>query len=475
MKQLNREAEQNLNATFEAKLLVYCVVIGILCAISAQIFHWMCSTSEYFFLEYLAGYRPPSENGVSEHVGGYGFWLIPVVTTLGSHSIRLNYSLPVRRNFGWRRCKLYSELSLRGGSIRKRVPVARAVASALAIGSGGTVGREGPMAHISAGIGSLFSRLCGLSVAERRLLVVASAAAGVSAMFRSPLGAAFLAVEVLYSTLELEVRALIYAVVAASVAYAAGGIFFGWEPIFRVSGARPMDSSYELIWYALLGISAGLASIAVPLASEYIEKAFSKLSMGTLHRIILGGLIVGLIGFICPQILGGGYGWMQMAISGQVGVYAALGWGLAKILALAVSMASRTPGGTFAPILYIGAMFGASLGLSINSVSSYGPDVASMAIVGMAAFYAGLGRTPIAAMIITSELIGGYSIFAPTMIAVSLAFLIEPIVGRYFNVSSLSIYANQVPSLHDSPTHQQEYVQNALKLLTDLLLRYLEG
>ncbi|MCB0359995.1 MAG: chloride channel protein, partial [Bdellovibrionales bacterium] len=223
----------------ESRLILFSVIIGFLGAFSAQLFLWMIGISSDFFLGTIAGYTPPlpaSEGGtLVEHISSHGYYFLPIATTLGGLLSGLLVFGLAPEAVGHGTDAAIRAFHRLGGSIRARVPVVKGIASAITIGSGGAAGREGPTAQIAAGISSILATALRLPIEERRVLMLAGMAAGISAIFKTPLGAAILVVEVLYSSTDFEVEALMYTIIAASVAYAVNGFFSGWTPIFEIS------------------------------------------------------------------------------------------------------------------------------------------------------------------------------------------------------------------------------------------------
>ena len=302
-------------------LILDSLLLGVVGALSAQLFTLLLRLAQSFFLVHLAGYRPPglpSEGGVLQQViGAHGLWLIPLVTTLGGLiSGILVYSLaPEAEGHGTDTAvKAYHQS---GGSIRARIPLVKMVASAITIGSGGSAGREGPTALISAGIGSIYAHLTHRSEADRRLLVLIGMASGLSAIFRSPIGTAIFAVEVLYGGMEFEASALIYTMLGSIVAYAVNSIFVGYQPLFQVPATAPPPLQGYL-WYIALGIASGLVATLLPLVFYGVRDLFRKIPVPNHFKPAIGGLGVGLLALALPQVLGGGYGYIQLAIQGNL-------------------------------------------------------------------------------------------------------------------------------------------------------------
>ncbi len=260
------------------RLLLDSLVLGVIGGLSAQLFTWLLRLSAKLFLVRLAGYTPPDlpqDGGVlRQAIGPHGLWLIPVATTLGGLiSGAIVYNLAPETE-GHGTDTVVKALHWIGGTIRARVAPVKMIASAITIGSGGSAGREGPTALIAAAFGSIYGTLLKRPERERRLMVLMGMAAGLSAIFRSPIGTAIFAVEVLYSGMEFEAEALLYCMLAAIVAYAVNGAFVGWQPLFQVP---PQMAPMRLVnygWYSALGVASGIVATLLPEVFYRMRDAF---------------------------------------------------------------------------------------------------------------------------------------------------------------------------------------------------------
>jgi CIC family chloride channel protein len=435
--------------------------MGILGALSAQAFTWMLRASQKIFLFWMAGYTPPgvpTDGGVlHEVIGPHGLWLIPLVTTLGGLiSGAIVYGLAPEAE-GHGTDTVVKALHFTGGTLRARVAPIKMLASAITIGSGGSAGREGPTALIAAGFGSIYATWLKRTERERRLIVMMGMAAGLSAIFRSPIGTAIFAVEVLYSSIEFEAEGMLYCMLAAIIAYAINGAFVGWEPLFAVPPLAAPTHVASYGWYILLGIASGIVGTALPELFYRMRDGFHRLPIPAWTKPAVGGLVVGLIALRLPQVLGGGYGWIQQAIDGQLALSLLLILLLAKMLALCFTVSSGGSGGVFAPSLFVGAMLGGAFAM----LSHHTP--AGMVIVGMAAVFGGAARVPIATLLMVAEMTGGYQLLVPAGLAVMLSYILQINLSRVLKYDSL--YEAQVAGRSDSPAHRAEQVQTALRLL----------
>jgi len=443
----------------EPRFLLEAAFLGVVGALSAQLFMWMLRTAEHFFLQLIAGYRPPGlpeSGGVAQIIGSHGLWLIPLATTLGGLlSGLLVYGLAPEAE-GHGTDTVVHAFHRNGGLLRARVAPVKMLASAITIGSGGSAGREGPIALISAGLGSLYAKLTHRTEEERELLLLAGMAAGLSAIFRTPMGTGVFAIEVLYGGMEFEVGAFLYTIIASAVAYTVNGAFVGWQPLFRVPAvAAPRLSVYA--WYVILGIASGIVGTILPVVFYKTRDLFRNMPIPPWIKPAIGGLGVGVLALWLPQVLGGGYGWIQQAMDGRLALRLLIVLIFAKMAAFALTVSSGGSGGVFAPSLFIGAMLGAAFSIPFHQ------SAAVFAVVGMAAVFGAAARVPIATMLMVTEMAGGYHLLVPAGLAVMIAYLLQVRLSSAFHYRSL--YEAQVPVRRDSPAHFREHIQIALDLL----------
>ncbi len=457
-----------------SRLIILSVLLGVVGALGAQIFLWMLHMGEALLINPIAGYHfLKVSEAVSDTVAPpqHWFWLIPLVTTFGGLiSGVLVYSLaPEAEGHGTDAAvKAFHHLN---GRVRARIPLIKSVASAITIGSGGAAGREGPTAQIAAGIGAIVGEVLRLPDDERRYLVLVGMAAGLSAIFKSPLGTAIFAVEILYSTMAFEGGALIFTIIGAATAYALTGMVDGWTPLFYLVGATGHLTLSDLVWYAILGVAAGSIGALLPSVFYSMRDWFKAIPIPNHFKPAIGGLILGLIGISLPQLLGGGYGWIQMAISGKLAISLMLLLALGKIVALSLTIGSGGSGGVFAPSLYIGAMVGGSLAAILHAIAPGAPNLTAFAMVGMAATFAGAARVPIATLLMVAEMTNGYQLILPAMVAVVIAFMVQEHLVRWTHAKYASLYEAQVPRPSDSPVHRNRYYQAVAGMLRQRKVR----
>ncbi len=351
--------------------------------------------------------------------------LIPTVGGLGVGFI-VRYFAPEAKGHGVP--EVMEAVAVKGGMIRKRVSVAKAVASALSIASGGSTGREGPIIQIGAAIGSTLGRYVGLNPQRVKVYVACGAAAGIAAAFNAPLAGAIFAAEIILA--DFGVPRLGPVVVAAVAATAMSRSLLGDQRAFVVP-TYDLRSAWEFIPYTLLGLLSGVTGAAFIKVLYWIEDRFDGSPIPRVLRPATGGLLVGAISLGVPQILGIGYEGITKAVTGQGVWYVLLGLALAKLVATSITLGSGGSGGIFAPSLFLGATVGGALGQVVHSLF---PDLTAShgayALVGMGGLVAATTHAPITAILILFEMTGSYKIMLPLMFTVVGAVLVSSRLNR---------------------------------------------
>jgi chloride channel protein, CIC family len=445
----------------ERRLIFDTLLLGVAGALSAQLFMFLLGKAQGFFLGDIAGYYPPklpSEGGLmKEIIGPYGMWLVPLATTLGGLISGLLVYMIAPEAEGHGTGTVVRAFHRAGGFIRARVSPVKAVASAITIGSGGSAGREGPIALVCAGVGSYYATKTKRSNDERRLLILIGMSAGLSAIFRSPIGTAFFTIEVLYSDMEFDAAALLYTMLASLTAYAVNGLFVGYQPLFHVPTDLPPPVLRDYHLYILLGVASGVVAAFLPNMFYGLRDAFKRLPVPEFAKPAIGGLGVGLIAMSLPQVLGGGYGWIQEAINGNIAIWVMVILLFAKLTAFCLTVSSGGSGGVFAPTIFVGAMLG---GVMANV---FGQLPAPFVVVGMAAVLGGAARVPIGTMLMVTEMTRGYHMLVPAALAVVLSYIVQQALTK--KSKYVSLYEAQVPKRSDSPAHQREHLEAAFGML----------
>ena len=440
------------------KIVFYCILVGLIAGGGAIFFHFLCQLFHYLFLGKLAGYYPPHPAGESP--------LFPVEPTSPNRLILL--TLPALGGVvsGWLVYKYAPEAEGHGtdavieayhrkqGHIRSRIPFIKTIASAFTLGSGGSGGREGPIAQIGAGFGSFLGRALKLSEKERRILLAAGMGAGIGSIFRAPLAGALFAAEVLYRELEFEAEVIIPAGISSVVGYCLFCLVYGWGSLFEAPDIYFKDP-LELFPYSIMAfVLAGMAVLYV--RSFYgLQARFRRLRIPDHWKPAIGGLATGVIGFFLPQTLAFGYGFIQQTLDGKVVLWLLVAVAFGKIFTTSFSIGSGGSGGVFGPSMVIGASVGGAMGEIFHRLfPTVVEHTSSFVVVGMAGFFAAASKAPISTIIFVSEMTNSYHLLLPSLLVCSLSFLLS---------RSWTIYHQQVPAKHDSPAHRGEFVVDVLE------------
>ena len=353
-----------------------------------------------------------------------------------------------------------------GGAVRKRVIFIKALTSAITIGSGGSAGQEGPVAQIGSGIGSTASTAMGLGDRDRRIFLLAGASAGIGALFTAPLAGALFAPEVLYRKPEFEGDAIIPCIIASIVGYTTFTSITGETKAIEISsevlGTLTQGDPRELLLYLGLALLCTVASLLYVRTFNGIHGAFNRMTwLWKPARPALGGLLLAFLAVGLAPLAGdygvlyGGYDLMTGSIGGQLAVSTMAILVVGKALATSLSIATGGSGGVFAPSLAMGALLGGIVGqIGAQYFPNLGISPASFALVGMGGFFAGVAKTPIAAIIIVCEMTGSYGLLLPLM----LVSVIHLMLARGW-----SIYETQVNGPADSPAHYGDFVVDVLE------------
>jgi len=440
---------------------LYSVLIGIVSGLGACAFFFCLEWMKYFTFEYLAGYNhlKPAGEQLVEFSSATSFkpWILftlPIIGGLLSGFLVYTWA-PEAEGHGTD--ALIDAFHNKQGVIRTRVPYIKALASLITLGTGGSAGREGPIAQIGAGFGSWLGRTLHLGVRERRLLLLAGCAGGLGAIFRAPLGGALTSVEVLYSE-DFETEGIVLCIVSSVVANSIFTYIFGNQSIFAIPPIR-FGNPLELIFYGILGL------VCVPFGYIYVkafyglrDHFFRKLRLKRALIPALGGLGVGLIGLWRPEVLSGGYGVIQEALIGNLPIVLMINLAFLKIIATSFTISSGGSGGVFGPSLFIGAMLGGVVGQIGHAwYPNIVTDPGAFALVGMGAFFAGVAKAPIGALLMVAEMTGGYAVVVPLMFTSVVALLLS---------QRWSLYEKQVHNKFQSPAHRNDAVINILQTMT---------
>jgi len=470
------------------RTLLHAGLVGVLAGLVGAAFFGALETTQTHLLG-LAGLEPLRARGEAllsvGRVRPFRPWLLVLLPALGglASGILTSWLAPEAAGGGG---DAAIEAYHHGGVLRRRVVPVKAAAAVLALSSGGSGGREGPTMQIGAALGAAVARVLPTSRAERRVLLVAGIAAGIAAVFRTPLGAALLATEMLYRD-DFESDALLPSIFASVVAYSVVIALLGDSKLFGDLprfGFRPL----HLPLYAVASILVSLAAVLFVRLLRLVQRASARSGAPVWLRPALGGALMGGLGTLLALwvthahgssaagfgVFGGGYGVLQVAITGAdwlpaggrlvalLGAVAGL-----KMLASAMTIGSGAAAGDFAPSMVIGGLLGSAIGHAARSVLG-DPSIqpGAFALVGMGTFYGGLAHAPLSALVLVAELAGSYDLLVPMMLAVGIA---------YVALRRHSLYPAQVPNRAASPRHRAtppgtELLAARLQTVADLIL-----
>ncbi len=458
-----KTSEASYSTTPLARMMIYATIVGVITGIGAVVFLVTTHFFSAYVLAGLAGYplmEPAGEPRLFHvHEARFSPLILLLITTIGGLiSGFLVYTFaPEAEGHGTDAAiEAYHE---KEGIIKPIVPVIKIIASAITLGSGGSGGREGPIAQIGAGFGSFFAMKRGLSSKERRILLVAGMGAGIGAIFHAPLAGAIFAGEVLYREIEIESEAFIHTVIASIVAYSVFSFFFGWKPLFKTPLFH-FSNPVELISYTLLAFSVGLFAIFYIKVFYGTRKLFNKIRIKPHFKPAIGGFLVGLIGIFVPDAISMGYGALQKAITSSLTVKAMFLIAFLKVFATSFTISSGGSAGVFGPSMVIGGALGGAIGMFLHNIS---PVLVSQpgafALVGMVGFFSAAANTPFSTIVMVTEMTGNYHLIIPSIWCAGIGYLIA---------QKWTIYEKQVQNRRSSRAHQYEYTRD---ILEDILVK----
>jgi chloride channel protein, CIC family len=462
------------------RVVMHALVVGLVVGGVACVFFAMLGFAERTLLEGIAGYSPMRAAG--EHSldfpmprRAFSPWLLAILPAVGGLFSGILIDRLAHETSGGGGAAYIEAFHRRAGAMRKRVGLIKVLATTLTLGSGGSGGREGPTMQIGAAIGALIGRFIDVSVRERRLLAVSGTAAGLSAIFGTPLGAALFATEVLYRD-DFESDALVPAILASVTSHSIFVAVYPEGAMFAHAPRYPFSPSHLPLYVGLALVLSFFARIFVG-ALRVSHRFFQRLPVPAWLRPAIGGAMLGVtatlwIVWVNPHldlegrgigILGSGYGAAQGAITGASWVPA--GWkgvGLLlllvamKIVATSFTLGSGGSAGDFGPSLAIGGLVGGAFGRAAQLLVSPSIDPGAFALVGMGTFYGGIAHTPVSSLVMVCEMAGTYDLLPSLMLSSGLAFVL---------LRRVSLYPRQPSSRFESPAHAGEESLDVLKRL----------
>ncbi|MCK9592300.1 MAG: chloride channel protein [Methanoregula sp.] len=454
------------------RVIFIAIVVGIISGIGSLLFYEGLKLGSWFFMGYLLNYQMPLEGESMALISQWSapdniFLLLPIICTGALLSgLLITYLAPEAEGHG-------TDAAIKAfhadGKIRRRIPFLKAITAILTISTGGSAGREGPAAQISAGLGSMVADYFNLSPRERRLALTTGIGAGIGTIFKAPLGGAVLAAEILYVR-DFESEAIIPSFLASIIGYSIFGLVEGFDPIFALI---PLSwSVWQLPFFLVLGVFCALVGLFYIFffygTRDLFTRVFQERNLPLWLKPVSGAFIISIIViilyFISPDMqmlglagIGTGYGFVQLSLFTMVPLIVLLLLPFMKILTTSLTLGSGGSGGVFAPGLTIGAATGGAVGMIFHILF---PEIVPLqtvpvfCIVGMIALFGAIANAPIAVLIMVVEMMGNFSLLVPAMAGVGMSYLITG--GR-------SIYREQVPTKAQSDAHRHEYGKRVLE------------
>ncbi len=437
------------------------MLIGVIAGLGSVVFYFLCQMGSHFLMDAVAGYRPPAPGGeyhlLPPTATPFNRWMLLFLPALGglvSGWIVYRFAPEAEGHGTDAVIEAYHQ---KGGFIRSRIPFIKIITSTLTLTSGGSGGREGPIAQIGAGFGSFLATRLNLSERERRIMAIAGMGAGIGSIFRAPLAGALFAAEVLYRDPDFESEMIIPAGIASVVAYCTFCLVFGWGTLFHPPAHIEFTNPIELLPYMILAVILAFTSFFYIKTFYGITGLFQSLRLPKYIKPAIGGLCTGIIGFFLPLTLSFGYGYAQLALFGELTLTALLLLAFGKIVTTSFTIGSGGSGGVFGPSIVIGGAMGGAVGKVFHGIM---PGIVShpeaFVVVGMAGFFTAAANAPISTVIFVSEMTNSYQLLLPSLFVCSISYLIA---------RKWSIYEKQVKNRVDSPAHAGEFMVDILQML----------
>lgn len=434
------------------------ILIGLIAGTGSIVFHYLCELGVHFFMDMFAGFRPPAPAG-EHHLlhpteTPFNKWFLLVLPALGGLvSGWLVYTFAPEAE-GHGTDAAIDAYHHRGGAIRSRVPFIKTITSTITLTTGGSGGREGPIAQVGAGFGSFLATKLKLSDREKRIMMAAGIGAGVGSIFRAPLAGALFAAEVLYRDPEFESEVIIPAGISSVVAYCLFCLVFGWGSLFE-SPYFKFQNPLELGPYVVLAGVVVITGFFYIKVFYGITGLFKKLKIPNHIKPAIGGLCTGIIGFFLPYTLAFGYGYAQQALNSELAVSVLLALAIGKIFTTSFTIGSGGSGGVFGPSIVIGGAMGGVVGKVFNIIMpGVVTEPGAFVVVGMAGFFTAVSNTPISTIIFVSEMTNSYHLLLPSLLVCSVSYLAA---------QKWTIFENQVKNKVSSPAHAGEFMVDVLQ------------
>ena len=436
-------------------MIVVAIIIGVVAGFSA--------IGIRALIKFFSQISFPGPGNLLQNIINTPWYLILIIPVIGGIIVGplIYYFAPEAKGHGVP--EVMQAILLKGGKIRGRVAVIKTIASAITIGTGGSVGREGPIIQIGSSLGSVVGQFLRVSPKRLKTLVGCGAAAGIAAAFNAPIAGALFAVEIIL--MDFAVAQFSPIVISSVMATVISHTFEGNFTAFAVPKYQ-LASPVEIGFYFVLGAASGLVAYLFIKTLYYSEELFdNRIKIPEYLKPALGGIGIGIIALMFPEIMGVGYDSINIALTGNLIWYFALALIFMKILATSLTLGSGGSGGIFAPSLFMGAMLGYFFG---SFVHAYFPDISATpgayALVAMGGLVAGTTRAPITAIIIVFELTNDYRIILPLMITCVMSMIVSTKLSRE-SIYTLKLVLRNIGLKEGMETNVMEsvYVKNVYR------------
>ncbi|BCS86779.1 chloride channel protein [Pseudodesulfovibrio sediminis] len=402
------------------RYLFLAILIGVLAGYGAVLFKYILKYMQWVFYQHADDFLTFADS--------VPLWMKIVMPTVGGVVVGLVVSNFASEAKGHGVPEVMQAIALRGGRIRKRVAAAKIFASAVTIGSGGSVGREGPMVQIGASIGSSVGQMFHTPSVHMKTMVGCGAAAGIAATFNAPIAGVLFALEIIIG--DFGVMQFSPVVLSSVTATAISRYYFGDFPHFTLP-EYSIVSLWEYLFYPVLGVVTGFVALSFTSILYWFEDGFDALPIPEWIKPAIGGALLGVVFAVFPQVFGVGYGAMNLALVNNMEFQLLLVLIFVKILASSLTLGSGGSGGIFAPSLFLGCMSGGAFGFALHTLlPEYTALPGAYALVAMGGVVAGTTYAPITAILIIFEMTSDYSIILPLMLTCITAAVMNSTIKR---------------------------------------------
>lgn len=426
---------------FNHRLNIYALLVGIVSALGAIAFRSMIG-----FVQHILFKQEISFNLIDhlEQTRELWFIFLPVIGFVLSHALIEKFASEAR---GHGVPEVIAAVQHRSGVIRKPVALVKTLASSLTIGSGGGLGREGPIVQIGAAIGSFLGQSLGLKQENLKILVACGASAGIAATFNTPIAGVIFAIELIL--LEWRAKSFIPLVVSTVFATLISRYYLGNQPAFSVQEFS-LRTNAEIIFYLFLGIITAIAAYMFVNGIEWVENKIQQFVKNAWLRAVVGGLMVGAMAYFFPQLYGGGYEAADAILHQKLAVYLLLPLCVLKIVSVGLTLGSGGSGGVFAPSLFMGALVGGVYGVLVHALFPHSTmPHGAYALVGMGSFFAAVSRGTFFSIVILFEMTRNYSIILPVMFACVVADQVSVVLLGKFSLYARHLQQKKLPFAMD--------------------------